>query len=76
MKYYADISRHLVCIPYSVENLHEMAEDLDIKKCWYHGNGAHKHYDIPLRRREEIWAKCKIVTSKEILQIIKGEYKE
>ena len=43
MKIYCDDKRHLVCIPYSVQNLHRMAEDLGIRKCWFHKN----HYDIP-----------------------------
>ena len=45
-----------------------MADDLEINKCWFHKN----HYDIPKRRIEEIKGKCSIVTSKEILEIIKG----
>lgn len=36
MEYLCDTERHLICVPYSVENLHIMAEDLDIKKCWFH----------------------------------------
>jgi len=68
MEYYCDNSRHLVCKPYSVINLHLMADDLEINKCWFHKN----HYDIPKRRIEEIQGKCSIVTSKEILEIIKG----
>jgi tetrahydromethanopterin S-methyltransferase subunit G len=43
-----------------------MAEDLGIKKCWFHKD----HYDIPKRRIDEIEAKCEIVTSKEIVRII------
>ena len=54
MKYYCDDQRHLVCIPYSIENLHKMAEDLNINKCWFHKN----HYDIPKRRIKEIQEKC------------------
>jgi hypothetical protein len=70
MKYICDNSRHLICEPYSVENLHKMAEDLDIKKCWYH-TGGYPHYDIPKKRIEEIQSKCEVVTSRELLQIIK-----
>ena len=68
MIYYCDSQRHLVCIPYSIENLHKMAEDLNIKRCWFHKN----HYDIPKRRIKEITDKCIIVDSKEILTIIKS----
>ena len=68
MKYYCDEKRHLVCVPYSKENLHKMAEELGIKKCWFHKN----HYDIPKRRIAEIQSRCEIVSSKEILGIIKN----
>ena len=66
MKYYCDDNRHLICVPYSIKNLHIMAEDLNIKKCWFHKN----HYDIPKRRITEIKEECTIITSKKILDII------
>lgn len=56
----------MVCEPYSIENLHKMAEMLDICSCWFHKD----HYDIPKRRIEEITAKCNVVDSREILRII------
>ena len=65
MIYLTDNKRHLICDPYSIENLHKMAEDLNIHRCWFHKD----HYDIPKNRVEEITAKCKIVTSKEIVKI-------
>lgn len=67
MEYFCDNARHLVCKPYSLENLHLMAEDLNIKRCWFHKN----HYDIPKRRIEEITQKCILVSSKDIVKIIK-----
>jgi len=70
MKYYCDDKRHLVCEPYSIENLHLMAEDLKINRCWFHKN----HYDIPKRRIKEITAKCTLVTVWEIV-MIKNEKK-
>jgi FMN phosphatase YigB (HAD superfamily) len=66
MKYYIDRKRHLVCVPYSVENLHLMALDLGIKRCWFHRT----HYDLPIRRKSEIEQKCYIVSSKDIVKII------
>ena len=75
MKYYCDNQRHLVCHPYSVENLHLMASDLDIKRHWFHG-GKNPHYDIPKRRIREIQSKCEIVSPSEILNIIKGKNME
>lgn len=49
LKYFCDNSRHLVCKPFSIENLHIIAKDLKIKNCWYHP-GAKPHYDIPKKR--------------------------
>jgi len=69
VEYYCDNKRHLVCVPYSVENLHLMAKDLGVKRCWFHKN----HYDIPKRRIKEITSKCNVVSSKIILKIIKNE---
>ena len=68
LKYYCDNQRHLVCLPYSIENLHIMAESLGIKKVWFHKN----HYDIPKKRIEEIMKQCTVVSPKEILKIIKS----
>ena len=70
MKYYCDNSRHLICEPYSIENLHKMALELNINKCWFH-NSNHPHYDIPKTRIAEITAKCELVSSKGLLKIIK-----
>lgn len=68
LTYLCDTRRHLICIPYSIENLHRMAEDLGIKRCWFHKN----HYDIPMRRGKDIMARCQLVSSREIFLIIKG----
>ncbi len=76
MTYYCDDSRHLVCAPYSVENLHAMARALNIKRCWFHRGASYAHYDIPKRRIAEIMAKCQIVSAREILLIAKGERSE
>lgn len=67
LHYFCDEKRHLVCVPYSIENLHKMAEDLGIKRCWFHRN----HYDIPKRRVKEIKDKCIVVSPRTILDIIK-----
>lgn len=67
MKYITDGKRHLICVPYSIDNLHRMADELGIKRCWFHKN----HYDIPKRRQNEIESRCEIVTSKKIVDIIR-----
>jgi len=68
MEYFYDEKRHLVCKPYSIDNLHEMAKNLNIKKCWFHKN----HYDIPKKRVNEISLKATKISSREILSIIKN----
>lgn len=72
LRYICDDMRHLVCLPYSVENLHAMAKRLNIKRCWYH-SGQYPHYDIPKRRIAEITVQCELVPAREILRIVKGE---
>jgi len=47
-----------------------MAEDLHIKRCWYH-SGKHPHYDIPKKMVESVKKRCLVNTSKELLSIIK-----
>lgn len=73
MKYFCDRKRHLVCVPYSVANLHRMAADLNINRCWFH-SGNKPHYDIPSRRINEVTnnANVTVVDSRQILKIIKS----
>lgn len=73
MRYFSDNARHLVCHPYSIENLHEMAKALGIKRCWFH-KGNHPHYDIPKRRITEIANKTEVVDTKTILAVIDGSF--
>ncbi|MEI9995115.1 MAG: DUF4031 domain-containing protein [Rhizomicrobium sp.] len=71
LSYVCDNRRHLICVPYSVLNLHEMARQLDIKRCWFHA-GRHPHYDIPKGREDEIMARCVVVSPKEITRTIQA----
>lgn len=48
-----------------------MAEDLGIKRCWFHNKKGKEHYDIPKKRLKEIQSKCEVVDGREILKIIK-----
>ena len=61
LRYFCDNARHLVCVPYSVENLHRMARDLGIARAWFDANPAHPHYDIPKRRIAEVTGRCTLV---------------
>jgi hypothetical protein len=47
-----------------------MAEDLGIKKCWYHPK-PYPHYDIPKKRIEEIHAKVEVISPRELLKLMK-----
>lgn len=67
-----DGRRHLVCLPYSKENLHKMADELEIARCWYH-SPPYPHYDISIRRKEELESMCEIVLPKDIVRICKGD---
>ena len=67
IEYVCDNQRHLICLPYSKENLHKMAEDLGIKSCWFHRH----HYDIPVNRISDVTKQCQVVSSKEIVRIIR-----
>ena len=67
LEYFCDNNRHLVCKPYSILNLHRMASELNIGIQWFHRD----HYDIPKQRIAEITAKCTMVDSAEIVQIIR-----
>ena len=84
LKFFADQQRHLICTPYSIENLHRMAEELGLKKCWFHsgyGNGAAAaparprlaHYDIPKRRIDEILKhpRVTVITQRQLYTKIK-----
>lgn len=73
LKYFCDKDRHLVCKPFSIENLHKMADDLKIGRHFfeYSAHGHLPHYDIPANRIEEIKSKCIIVSRFDIVKIIK-----
>jgi hypothetical protein len=78
LTYYCDRNRHLVCTPFSIKNLHLMAEHLKIGKHFfeYSDHGKLPHYDIPAERIQEITSKCNVVTRFEIVKIIKQGLKE
>lgn len=73
LRYFCDNARHVVCVPYSITNLHLMAIDLGIKRCWFHSNATYAHYDMPKQRIAEITAKCTLVRSQDILAIAKSQ---
>lgn len=72
-RFYHDAMRHLVCVPFSVENLHAMAEELGIKRCWFHASKDHPHYDVPKKRMATIGERSTLVRPRQVLAIIRGE---
>jgi hypothetical protein len=70
LEYICDRSRHLICLPYSIENLHRMARELGLTRGWYHG-GSKPHYDIPGGRMLEVIKRCRVVSSREIVRLIR-----
>ena len=74
MIFYCDKKRHLVCEPYSIENLHKMADSLNIKRNWFHSKERNSHYDIPKGRMEDVVKKCTLVSSKEIVKICRDAW--
>lgn len=77
MEYICDNYRHLVCKPFSIENLHKMAKDLGIGRHFFHKYNKRgklrPHYDIPVKRISEIKKRCTVVSQKEIVNIIENE---
>jgi hypothetical protein len=73
VRYFSDSMRHLVCWPYTEENLHAMAKALNIKRCWFHATARYKHYDIPKKRIQEIANRTEVVSPRVILKIVRGE---
>ena len=73
MQYLCDTKRHLICVPYSLDNLHKMAKELNIGRHWFHSSKSGLyHYDIPKSRIAEISQKFTIVSSAEIVKIIRA----
>ncbi len=52
-----------------------MAVELGLARKWFH-NSKHPHYDIPVKRIDEITAKCIVVSDRKILEIIRDGRRE
>lgn len=70
MRFLSDNARHLICMPYSIDGLHRMAECLGIKRCWFHV-GRFPHFDIPKRRIRQIQSLTTVVSTKQLHKIIR-----
>jgi hypothetical protein len=56
-----------------VERLHILAKELGIGRSWFH-EGRLPHYDIPKKRVEEITSQCFGVSTRDVVNIIRGKY--
>lgn len=74
LAYICDDQRHIICVPYTIANLHAMARHLGINRCWYHSSSRYPHYDMPKRRIDELKQMCTLVSPGELLNVIK-DYK-
>lgn len=74
MRFLYDKHRHLICVPYSIINLHVMADLLGIGRHWYH-SGKYPHYDLPKKYMSRIGEYAEEITSRELLMIIKNSTK-
>lgn len=75
VRYLYDKIRHLVCVPYSVANLHAMANELRIGRHWYDPK-PYPHYDVPKRMMQSIGSRATLVRPREVLAIVKGQINE
>lgn len=73
-RWLCDGDRHLVCLPYTLAGLHEMAAALNIAPSWFHG-GRWPHYDIPKGRHAELMNRpdVRVVATRELLSRIRDD---
>lgn len=73
LTYYCDNAFRIVCRPYTIHNLHKMAEELDMPMHRFHTtvniSQPYSFYTMPMERQKEIMKKCTVVTMKELFLI-------
>lgn len=71
-RYFTDgAARHLVCWPFSIDALHDMARELGVRRCWYHA-GRFPHYDVPKMRVGKLGDRVETISTRALLAIVKG----
>jgi hypothetical protein len=65
LQFICDSNRHMVCQPFSVDNLHRMAASLHIDRTWFFDD----YYLIPGNRVQEMMALCEVRSPAEVAQI-------
>lgn len=64
--YLTDGRKNIICLPYTEENLHEMAKELEIPERYFNKN----RYTIPDTLRDNIEDKCSFVSSQTLFRTI------
>lgn len=64
----SDGRRNLICVPYSIENMKKMADELGIKKTWLKKD----RFVIPEDYFEVVETKCNIVSTQTLFRTLKG----
>ena len=77
LSYFVDAERHLVCLPYTVENLHLMARRLGISRAWFHRTrgGRHAHYDVPVNMTAHVRESAILLTPRDIVMLCRENTK-
>jgi alkanesulfonate monooxygenase SsuD/methylene tetrahydromethanopterin reductase-like flavin-dependent oxidoreductase (luciferase family) len=57
-----------------IEELHEFAEEIGLKRAWFQDHPTHPHYDLTESRQiRAVAAGAKLVTSLELVKILKAK---
>lgn len=72
LEYYCDNQGHLVCLPYTIDNLHQMANELGLDQSHFKSHPKHAHYLISDNQKDTIMPQCHLVSSKHIIYIVRS----
>lgn len=64
----------LVCVPFSIENLHRVARRLHVKKQWFSGPRRFPHYRVPISLMIEVRVRCEVASTRRVVEIIRSTY--
>ena len=67
--YCLDDDLHLICMPYSDENIRMMAEHLKLVRNWL-VSGRHKYYEVPLHEAQRIASQTLRVSHGQLISVI------
>ena len=69
--YLYDEKRHLICLPYSEEKLHTMADNLGIGRHFFHKKSRNRsHYDVPVFMMADINKRALKIHHKQTVSIL------